>query len=65
MADPKILEKKLVVVTSSGKVWMLELDLKLVTLYANEVDYDNSDAVGTMALDEFKEVYGFLKDWKT
>lgn len=65
MADARVLEKKLVVITSSGKVWDLKLNDKTVTLYANEVDYDAENAVGTMGLLEFKEVYAFLKDWPT
>lgn len=63
--DPIILEKNLVVRTSSGKVWKLEMDTRIVTLYANEVNYGTDTAVGTMDLSEFTEVYGFLKDWPT
>lgn len=65
MADARVLEKKLVVITSSGKVWELKLDESTVTLYANEAAYDAETAVGTMGLIEFKEVYAFLKDWPT
>lgn len=65
MVDARVLEKKLVVVTSSGKVWELKLDDSTVTLYANEADYNAGTAVGSMGLIEFKEVYGFLKAWPT
>jgi hypothetical protein len=62
MASPTVVENVLTIKSANGRYYKIDRIGKEVTIYANETKYNDDDAVGTLPMDEFIEVFEYVKN---
>jgi hypothetical protein len=62
MASPTIVDNVITIKSSNGRYYKIDRVEKKVHIYANEDKYNTDDAIGSLPMDEFKEVFEYVRD---
>lgn len=62
MELPRVISNKLVIESSSNKIWVIDKEAGTTTLYVNQTQYDADNPVGTIQTQEIREVYEFVRN---